>query len=95
MYHNGPFSVGAAYVFSKNSEVIESEQAGSSEFSYYAFLDKGMMYGTYSVWDGSGVHLAEEGYAYTDYDESLLFHELGITPNWEKIRYYILLDELF
>lgn len=61
MYHNGPFSVGAAYVFSKNSEVIESEQAGSSEFSYYAFLDKGMMYGTYSVWDGSGVHLAEEG----------------------------------
>lgn len=30
-----------------------------------------------------------------DYDESLLFRELGIKPNWEKIRYYILLDELF
>ena len=30
-----------------------------------------------------------------DYDASLLFRELGIAPNWEKIRYYILLDELF
>lgn len=32
---------------------------------------------------------------YSDYDELLLFRELGIKPNWEKIRYYILLDELF
>lgn len=32
---------------------------------------------------------------YKDYDDMLLFHELGIEPNWEKIRYYILLDELF
>lgn len=32
---------------------------------------------------------------YSDYDELLLFHELGIKPDWEKIRYYILLDELF
>lgn len=30
-----------------------------------------------------------------DYDEALLFRELGIEPDWEKIRYYILLDELF
>lgn len=29
------------------------------------------------------------------YDDRLLFRELGIEPNWEKIRYYILLDELF
>lgn len=34
-------------------------------------------------------------HAYSDYDELLLFRELGIEPNWEKIRYYILLDELF
>lgn len=27
--------------------------------------------------------------------EDLLFRELGIAPDWEKIRYYILLDELF
>lgn len=32
---------------------------------------------------------------YSGYDEFLLFRELGIEPNWEKIRYYILLDELF
>jgi len=24
-----------------------------------------------------------------------LFEELGIVPDWDKIRYYILLDELF
>lgn len=31
----------------------------------------------------------------SDYDDMLLFRELGIAPDWEKIRYYILLDELF
>ena len=31
----------------------------------------------------------------SEHDEMLLFHELGIKPDWEKIRYYILLDELF
>lgn len=28
-------------------------------------------------------------------DEKLLFQALGMEPDWEKIRYYILLDELF
>ena len=32
---------------------------------------------------------------YSGYDDMLLFKELGIDPDWEKIRYYILLDELF
>lgn len=32
---------------------------------------------------------------YPGYDASLLFRELEIEPDWEKIRYYILLDELF
>lgn len=32
---------------------------------------------------------------YPGYDDMLLFKELGIEPAWEKIRYYILLDELF
>lgn len=35
------------------------------------------------------------GHAYPAYDDMLLFRELGIEPDWEKIRYYILLDELF
>ena len=33
--------------------------------------------------------------AYFHYDDLLLFRELGIEPDWDKIRYYILLDELF
>lgn len=35
------------------------------------------------------------GKAYSNLDDLLLFQKLGIEPNWEKIRYYILLDELF
>lgn len=30
-----------------------------------------------------------------EFDDMCLFRELGIEPDWEKIRYYILLDELF
>ena len=32
---------------------------------------------------------------YDGFDLSLLFCELGVEPDWEKINYYILLDELF
>ena len=35
------------------------------------------------------------GKKYEGYDPNLLFKELGIDPNWDKIHYYILLDELF
>lgn len=35
------------------------------------------------------------GRSYAGLDDQLLFRELGIAPDWEKIRYYILLDELF
>ena len=31
----------------------------------------------------------------TNFKENLLFEKLGIEPDWEKIRYFILLDELF
>lgn len=34
-------------------------------------------------------------YADADFRAESLFEELGIEPDWEKIRYYILLDELF
>lgn len=30
-----------------------------------------------------------------DFDPDLLFEKLGLSPNWEKLRYYVLLDELF
>lgn len=60
-YHKGDFAVGASYIFRKTSESIKAEQVGTAESSYYAFLDKGMMYGAYSVWTGSGLHLSEAG----------------------------------
>lgn len=35
------------------------------------------------------------GRSYAGFDDLLLFRELAVEPDWEKIRYYILLDELF
>lgn len=35
------------------------------------------------------------GRVYGGLDVQMLFVELGIEPDWEKIKYYILLDELF
>lgn len=35
------------------------------------------------------------GVAYPDFKPEELFEVLGIEPNWEKINYFILLDELF
>lgn len=35
------------------------------------------------------------GRVYPDFDPNSLFTALGIEPNWEKIRYFLLLDELF
>ena len=35
------------------------------------------------------------GKVYEDFDPNILFENLGIEPDWEKIRYYILMDELF
>jgi len=36
-----------------------------------------------------------DGKIYEGYRPEMLFEKLGIVPDWEKIRYYILLDELF
>lgn len=35
------------------------------------------------------------GKVYKDFNPALLFNELEIEPDWDKIKYYILLDELF
>ena len=40
----------------------------------------------------SGVY---SGKSYDGYDEKMFFEALGIEPDYDKIRYYILLDELF
>ena len=61
MYHSSDFAIGANYIFRKTSESVEAEQVGIAETSYNAFLDKGLMYGVYSIWTGSGLHLEEAG----------------------------------
>lgn len=35
------------------------------------------------------------GKVYEDFNPELLFEKIGIEPDWEKINYYLLLDELF
>ena len=35
------------------------------------------------------------GNVYEDFSPDMLFEKLGINPDWEKIKYYLLLDELF
>ena len=35
------------------------------------------------------------GKVYEDFNPDMLFEKLGMEPDWEKINYYILLDELF
>ena len=43
-------------------------------------------------------HNAEGAYGgkvYEGFQPEKLFEELGIEPDWEKVRYYLLLDELF
>ena len=56
------WTFGTSYVFRKTSESIQAEQVGTATAdSYYAFLDKGLGFGSYQVWNGSGIHLAEAG----------------------------------
>ena len=61
MYHSGDWAFGANYIYRRSTESVEAEQIGVSESSYYAFLDKGLMYGVYNIWTGSGLHLNESG----------------------------------
>ena len=35
------------------------------------------------------------GKVYDNYNPDLFFDALGVEPDWEKLKYYILLDELF
>lgn len=61
MYRTGGLALGFSPLFRKVAETINAEQIGTAESSYYAFLDKGLMYGVHQVWTGSGIHLDEAG----------------------------------
>lgn len=60
-FHRGRFAVALNYILSKNGEMVRAEQVGTRVASYDAFLDKGLYYGTGSLWTGSGMHLDEAG----------------------------------
>ena len=44
---------------------------------------------------GSNLRGSYGGHPPIDFDAEELFRKLDVTPDWDKIRYYILLDELF
>ncbi len=52
MYHSDHYAIGFSYIFSKNSESVSAEEIGTTATPYYAFLDKGLMYGAYEAWSG-------------------------------------------
>mgnify|MGYP004506763031 CR=1 FL=1 len=54
-------TLGLSYSYRRLAESISAEELGISSESYYAFLDKGMMYGSYDVWTGGSTHLKESG----------------------------------
>lgn len=61
LWHRGKWAAGLNYIYGRNYETITAEVIGTIAGSYYAFLDKGMMYGAYGIWNSDGIHLAESG----------------------------------
>jgi len=54
--------LGLSALVEKNSEFIIAEQVGLAQATnYWAFLDKGLRYGNYQIWDSGGIHLKEAG----------------------------------
>ena len=72
----GDLTLGASYIYRTTSESLVAEQVGTGASSYYAFLDKGLMYGKYEVWTGSGVHLDEAGVQ--SFPQQEQFHGMGL-----------------
>ena len=89
MYHSGDMAIGFSYILGKNSESVKAEVIGTAENSYNAFLDKGLMYGAYEAWDGSGIHLSESGvpcnFNGKDFTEMLNTRILQVLPVKEML----------
>ena len=83
MFHEGDFAVGACYIFSKSSETITAEVLGISSGSYYAFLDKGLMYGVYDIWDSQGTHLSETGVS--GFPAREISHGAAVQVQWKDL----------
>lgn len=82
-YHNGDFAFGINYIYSKNSETVDAEQIGTGKESLFAFLDKGMMYGSYELWTGSGLHLSDAGVIGFPFAENI--HGVAAQLSWKGL----------
>ena len=82
---SGDLTLGVNYIYRKTSESIVAEQVGTGESSYYAFLDKGLYYGKYEVWSGSGVHLDEAGVQ--GFPQQEQFQGVGLQTGFGKSYY--------
>ncbi len=82
-YTIGRTTLGASYIFSRNSEIVKAQEVGSATSSYYAFLDKGLMNGAYETWQGTGVHLDESGIDGFPVREN--FHGVALQAQWRDI----------
>ncbi len=83
IYYMDDWSVGANYIYNKNSETATAETIGNTVGSYYAFLDKGLMYGAYELWSGSGVHLDESGVS--GFPLSERSHGIAVQGTWKDL----------
>ena len=83
MFHEGDIALGASYIFSKSSETITAEVLGISSGSYYAFLDKGLMYGVYDIWDSHGTHLSETGVS--GFPAKEISHGAAVQIQWKNL----------
>lgn len=61
IWHSGDWALGISAMVGKNSESIDAEVIGTAQSTYYAFFDKGLMYGIHEGWEGSSIHLKEAG----------------------------------
>ena len=81
VWHSGDLALGVNYIFHRETETVTAEQVGTGESSYYAFLDKGLLYGAYEVWTGGGLHLSEAGVSGFPVVENS--HGIGLQAGWK------------
>ncbi|WP_125041439.1 DUF6850 family outer membrane beta-barrel protein [Bacteroides faecalis] len=82
MYYSNDYAIGLSYIFGKNSESVKAEEVGTASTPYYAFLDKGLMYGAYETWEGSGIHLNESGI--NGFPIKELSHGIAVQLQWKS-----------
>ncbi len=82
-WHSGDWTLGALYLFGKNSERIEAKEIGSTPLSYEAFFDKGLFYGIRDLWTSNSIHLTEAGI--TAFPVREIIHGASLQAQWRQL----------